>query len=325
MVPLKISPQALEDFSKKYRGARVLLTGGTGFLGKRIAPALEQAKCEVFRIGTKDCDLRDYRQVLACFSKKYDLVIHGAAVQGGLEFILSNPTRIFVENQLIHTNIISACEKYPPKKLIGIGTSCSYPGNQSDMREDDFWNGRLEESVFTYGFTKKALYVGQYALYQEKKIPGAHIVLNNLYGPEDNVDPLHAHAVVMLIAKFHQAKKNGTPVSVWGDGSAERELLYIDDAVEGILRGLTVLDDRFELLNIATGRSTKIKALAETIAEVYGYHNIFYDVSKPAGAKLKSLSHRKCREMLHWIPETSLEEGIRNTVKWYEDAFGGGS
>lgn len=316
MKELNISSNLLQDFSKVFKGSKVLITGGTGFLGSRLALALEQARCAVTAIGSKEVDLRDLKQTLKLFSKRFDIVIHTAAVQGGLEFILANQAKIFLDNQHIHTNVIDACLKYPPQKLIGIGSSCAYPGNQSNLKEEDFWNGILEESVFTYGFTKKTLYVGQYSLFKEIKLRGAHLVLNNLYGIGDNFDPAHSHVVAALIKKFAEAKEKNKTVNIWGDGSAQREVLYVDDATEGTLRAIMKIDG-FELLNIANGKPVTIKELVEIISKVFDYHNFHFDTTKPTGATRKSLSPGKCSALLGWLPSTSLEEGIKKTVMWY--------
>lgn len=307
----------LEDFSRSYKGKKFLVTGGTGFLGKGLVEVLSEAGCEVTSVGSRECDLRDSEQVIDLMAKRYEVVIHAAAVQGGLEFILSKPTEIFVDNQTIHTNLIKACKEFPPKKLIGIGTSCSYPGNYSDLREENFWNGPLEESVLSYGYTKKSLFVGQYALYREIHLPGAHVVLNNLYGPGDHFEPTQAHVIAALIDKFYRAKMANAAVCIWGDGSAEREFLFVDDAVEGVIRTIMSINQGFELLNIAHGRATKIRELVGTIARVFDYHHISYDTSKPTGARLKSLNSERCVAVLGWKPETELEDGIRKTVDWY--------
>lgn len=316
MKELNISQKLLKNFSKKYKTTKILITGGTRFLGKRLALILKETGCNVFPVGSKEIDLRDVNQTIKLFENNFDIVIHCAAVQGGLEFILSCPTQIFIDNQMINNNILNACFLYPPKKLIGIGSSCSYPGNQADMKEDNFWSGRLDESVFTYGFTKKALYVGQYALYKEFKIPGAHLVLGNMYGIDDNFHPKHSHVVASLIRKFSEAKKNKTIVSVWGDGSAQREFLYIDDAVEGILRALLKIDG-FELLNIANGMLTNIGKLVKIISYFFDYDNYLFDTTKPIGAKRKSLNPEKCLSILNWVPSTNLEDGIEKTIEWF--------
>jgi len=316
MADMVKAPDFLKDFSKTFKRSRILITGGTGFLGQRLALVLKSLDCSVTAVGSQEADLRDADQARELFSRRFDIVIHAAAVQGGLEFILSKPAKIFLDNQQINTNIINACYKYPPQKLIGIGSSCAYPGNRLLLQEEDFWNGRMEESVFSYGFTKKTLYVGQYSLFKEIGLKGAHLVFNSLYGIGDNFDPKYSHVVAALIKKFSEAKKKKTPVIIWGDGNAEREVLYVDDAVEGIIRAIMKIDG-FELLNIGNGRSFTIKKLAEIIASVFNYHNLRFDAKKPTGAVLKSLSPKKCAALLGWVPCTGLEDGIRKTVSWY--------
>ena len=313
-----ISSSLLKNFSKKYKNSKILVTGGTSFLGNRIRIALQQVECDILFVGSKQCDLRDEQKTLDLFSNNFDIVIHAAAIQGGLGYILSNPTKIFIDNMKIHTNVIKACALNLPKILIGIGSSCSYPGNRSDMKEDEFWDGILDESVLSYGFTKKSFFIGQYNLFKEFKISGAHLVLNNMYGPNDNFDPEHAHVVADLIRKFFQAKKDGTAVHIWGDGNAEREFLFVDDAVEGILRSILFLDG-FTLLNVAHGIPTKIQELVAILCEVFNYSNIKFDDNKPIGAKRKSLNSAKCKNILGWIPSTHLKDGIKETVKWYKN------
>ena len=316
MNELNISSNLLENFSKNFKGSSVIITGGTRFFGKTLSLALSDSGCKVTAIGTNDFDLRDQNQALDLFSKRFDYCIHAAAVQGGLEFILSHPTKIFLDNLLIHTNVIKACAQFPPKKLISIGSSCAYPGNRSDLKEEEFWDGRLEESVFTYGFTKKTFFVGQYALFKEFQIPGAHLVFNNMYGPHDNFDPDHSHVIAALIAKFFQSKNDQSKVDIWGDGTAEREFLFVDDAVEAILRTLMMVEG-FELINIADGQPYKIKELVDALISAFEYDNIHYDASKPTGANLKSLNPKKCQELLQWVPQMKLEDGIQKSVEWY--------
>ncbi|MAT10610.1 MAG: hypothetical protein CMM02_06340 [Rhodopirellula sp.] len=304
--------------TKDYKN--ILVTGGSKFLGYTISNYLKNNDLKFDAVSTLDCDLKDNNEVYKLFKNNYDLIIHCAAVQGGLGFISTEQTKVFLDNIKIHSNIIEQCINKPPRMFIGIGSSCMYPGNKENMMEADIWNGKMSESVLTYGFTKKLLMLGQSCLFKEYNISGSHVILNNLYGPHDNFDEQSAHVIADLIRKFREAKKLNNPVNVWGDGSAKREFLYIDDAVTGIFKTIETINE-FDVINICSGKTNSIMEIVNILSKIFDYSNINFDISKPTGAKIKGLNPEKMISLLKWKPIVDIESGLRKTVEWYQEKY----
>jgi GDP-L-fucose synthase len=310
----------IEKFASKYK--QVLITGGTGFLGKNLVPKLEEAGVHVVATG-RDYDLTNWDKTKELFNlKKYDLIIHAAAFQGAGDFTLLYPADQFYKNNLIHTHALEAWKQYQPQaRLIGIGSTCSYPGNLPVLSEDDYFTGPLHPSVETYGLTKCVMQQGIKAYKQQYGLNGTTVAFATLFGPHDEFDITRSHVVSALVQKFCDAVKNGdSEVEVWGDGTQQRELIYIDDQIDGLL--MTCAYDG-ALINIGSGKETKISNLAETIKRLSGFTGeIIYNTDRFVGVKRKVLDITKAKKSFGWTVDNkmhSLEEALAKTIAWYRE------
>tara|TARA_R100000808_G_scaffold18543_1_gene40617 strand:- start:836 stop:1768 length:933 start_codon:yes stop_codon:yes gene_type:complete len=308
----------MKDFNYK----NVLITGGTGFLGKNIVPYLESNGVEVTATG-RNYDLTQWDYAKKLFTlKEYDLIIHGAAFQGAGDFTLRYPADQFFKNNLIHTHALELWKRHQPNaRFVGIGSTCSYPGNLPVLSEDDYFQGPLHPSVEIYGLTKCAMQQGIKAYKKQYGLKGTTVVFATLYGPHDEFDISRSHVVSALVQKFCDAVDSGAPeVEVWGDGTQTRELIYIDDQIAGLLM---TCDYEGDLINIGTGYEISIRELAETIKRLSGYTgNIFYNTNRFVGVKKKVLNIDKAKELFGWTVDnrmTSLEEGLMKTINWYRE------
>lgn len=300
---------------------RILLTGGSGFLGRHI---IEQAKArghQVLAPRSSQMNLETMEGVDSYLSGvikregPIDCIIHSAAHYGGIGIIQSEPAAVFHRNAQMGLNAFEICRRFDIKKIIPIGSACSYPGYlQGDLKEENFWDGKLHESVEAYGFSKKILLVGQKAYFKQHGLESNHLVLTNLYGPHDVFTEYRSHVLAALIKKFTDAKDH---VTLWGDGSPIREFIYVGDAAEAIVRAVDLSHDP-DPINIGTGVGTSIKELALLIAKYSNFKGeITWDTSKPNGAVRKVLDIRRMKEKLGWEPRHALEDGIKKTFDWY--------
>lgn len=305
---------------RSIHGKRFLITGGTGFLGKNLKEVLKDlgAKCVVFG---REYDLRYEETAYKIMNlAEYDYIIHAAVLQGASDWPLRHKAEQYDANIRIHSNVL----KYwhiccPDAKFIGIGSSCSYPGDKSVLYESEYWSGKVHESVDVYGMTKRMMTSGIEAYKDQYGLKGTTVVFATLYGEHDCYDLDKAHVVAALIRKFVEAERDNLPtVEVWGDGMQTRELIYVKDQIKGLLR---VLDYEGEIINIGTGVSHTIRELAETISDVVGYNGkIEYNPDKFVGIRHKVLNIDKAKEMYGWTTNVkigTLKHGIENTVKWY--------
>lgn len=297
----------------------ILLTGGSGFLGRHIVESAKSKKYSVLSPSSKNCNLLDLNHASNYLSSvgNIDVIIHSAAYYGGIGINQAEPAKIFSINTSMAINIFELAKIYKIKKVVVVGSACAYPGYlDGDLQEVNFWNGPLHDSVEAYGFSKKTQLVAQKAYFKQYGIESNHLILTNLYGPHDVFTEYRSHVVSALIKKFTDAKEN---VVLWGNGSPIREFLYVEDAADIITK---VIDVKHSLdpVNIGTGVGTSIKQLADLVGDYTNFKGkIEWDTTKPNGTARKVLDVSKMREQLNWYPQWSLQDGLRKTIQWYLD------
>lgn len=300
-------------------GERVFLTGGRGFLGRRLLEALESRGFEVIALGRPEFDLMDFNSTLRALQRcRPRIVVHSAAYYGGLGINIHEPANLFHRNVLMAVNLLEACARVGVERFVSIGSACAYPADVSgDMREEDYWSGPLHPSVEAYGFSKKVQIVGVNAYKKQYGMSGLFPQLANLYGEHDVFSEYRAHVVSAMIKRYVDAVLRGEKRIVnWGTGNPIREFMYVGDAAEAVAR---LIDSGYEgLINVGTGIGTTIRELASLIARHAGFDGeVVWDTSKPDGVMRKVLDVSKMVKVLGWRPPTSLDEGIRRTVEWY--------
>jgi GDP-L-fucose synthase len=305
------------------RGKSFFVTGGTGFLGKNMAPFLTNLGADVTVIGSKfDLATRSgAERAFKTFNKRYDYIIHAAAVQAAGDWPLKHKAEQYDLNLQIHTNTFAMWQRYQPQaKMIGIGSSCSYPATKEVLKESEYWDGPMHDSVDIYGFTKKAVSVGIEAYKSQYGLKGTTVIFATLYGPHDHFDPEKSHVVSALVKKFVDARHANEPtVEVWGDGTQTRELIYVEDQIKGLL---AVLDYEGSIINIGTGIAMSVRELAETLKALSHYKgNIIYNTNKFVGIKRKVLDISLAKERYGWttdVPLDTLENNLVKTISYYE-------
>lgn len=309
--------------SEGLAGLRVMVTGGGGFLGRRVVDRLNTTGAEaIFVPRSVEYDLRSREGIdRALTDGRPDLVIHLAAVVGGIGANRENPGRFFYDNAIMGIQLMEQARLAGVAKFVTIGTVCAYPKfTPVPFHEEDLWNGYPEETNAPYGMAKKMLLVQGQAYREQYGFNVIHLIPVNLYGPGDNFDPASSHVIPALIKKCVDARDSGAShIDVWGTGTASREFLYVDDAAAGIV----LAAERYkgaEPVNLGVGREITIRELAETIVALTGFTGeIHWDASKPDGQPRRALDTSRAREGFGFEAKTSFEEGLRTTVAWYQD------
>jgi GDP-L-fucose synthase len=310
----------MSDF---FKDKCVVVTGGAGFLGQYVVRNLEERGCtRIFVPKIEDYDLRDQNTIIHMYEEsRPDIVIHLAAVVGGIGANRANPGKFFYDNAVMGIQLIEYARRFGVKKFVCIGTICAYPKfTPVPFKEEDLWNGYPEETNAPYGLAKKMLLVQLQAYRQQYGLNGIYLLPVNLYGPGDNFDPETSHVIPSLIRKCFEANERGdTFVVVWGDGSPTREFLYVEDAAEGILLA-TERYDKSEPVNLGSSFEISIKDLSETITRLTGFQGkIVWDRTKPNGQSRRMLDTSRAQREFGFRAIISFELGLSKTITWYHE------
>ncbi len=312
----------MQNTNSQFPYRKVVVTGGAGFLGRFIVDRLEAfPNVEVVVPRSREYNLVNGDDVRRLLSKtKPDLVIHLAAVVGGIGANQKNPGKFFYENLMMGTQLIEQSRLLGVEKFVALGTVCAYPKfTPTPFREDDLWNGYPEETNAPYGLAKKMMLVQAQSYRQQYGFNAIFLLPANLYGPGDNFDLETSHVIPALIRKFVEARDAGASfVEAWGTGKASREFLYVSDCANAVVRAAAIYNDS-EPMNIGTGSEIAIGELAEMIARLTRFTGeIRWRADKPDGQPRRRLDVSRAREKLGFEAQVPLEEGLRRTIEWYE-------
>ncbi|HYC60605.1 MAG TPA: GDP-L-fucose synthase [Thermoanaerobaculia bacterium] len=304
-----------------WKTRRVFLTGGGGFLGGFIRARLEREQPEaILAPRASELDLRKPQAVRYYLARhKPNLVIHAAAVVGGIGANRVHPGKFFYENAVMGIHLIEEARRAGVEKLVCLGTICAYPKfTPVPFHEDDLWNGYPEETNAPYGIAKKALLVQLQSYRDEYGFNGVYLLPVNLYGPRDNFDLETSHVIPAMIRKFIDAQERGErSVTLWGDGSPTREFLYVEDAADGIVRA-SELYDGAEPVNLGRDEEISIRDLATMIAAKTGFAgDLEWDVTKPNGQPRRRLDVTRAAQRFGFRAGTSMDEGLMKTIDWF--------
>jgi len=303
---------------------KVLVTGGTGFVGHHLREELARRGVSFFAFGKKQFDLTCWEQAEMVFKNNQDadLILHLACFQAAGEFPARHTAEQFFINNLINNHALEAWRKCIPRaKFIGIGASCAYPSSAQAMTEDKIFDGPIHGSVYAYGATKRMLYTGILAYNDQFKLNGSYVVPAAMFGEHDDFDEATAHVPGALIGRFVRAVKLNLPeVEIWGDGSQVRDFMDVKDFVRGLL-DLAPLLER-DAVNLAPGCGKTIKELALTVSEAANYRGkVVFNASRYTGAKEKYVDAAKLRDKYKMEISNDLAFGIRRTVEWFSEKF----
>jgi GDP-L-fucose synthase len=301
---------------------KILITGGTGFLGTSLQAELRKRGHEVVALG-RDLDLSSLQTTLGKFRfENPNVIIHAAALCGGIGANREQPGTFFAENARMNLNAVDAANilmiQGNLRKFVGLGSVCLYPKfTPVPFKEEDLWNGYPEETNAPYGMAKKMLMMQIQTYREEWGFPGIFLIPTNLYGPYDHFGLKSSHVIPALIRKFEHAKTTGSSVELWGTGTASREFLYVKDAAIGIAEA-TERYDSLEPINLGAGFEITIKDLAELIAKLIGYDGeIKWNTSMPDGQPRRCLDVSRAEKYFGFKATTPFEDGLKKTIDWY--------
>ena len=305
---------------------KVLVVGSNGFLGKHVKAQLNKAnKYNILEITGKDhIDITHYVALDDYLSEfKPDVIINCAAFVGGISYGYKYPARMLYENSIMAINLYKLSLEHKVEKLINPISNCAYPGQLTTYKEEQFFDGPPDRSVYNYGISKRLYVQLGNSFYDENNFSSVNVVISNMYGPHDHFDIERSHALGAIIKKVFDAKKeNFKKVEIWGTGKPIREWLYVEDGAEALVRSIA-LESGHHFFNVGVERGISIIELAETIKDKFGWDGEFeLDTSKPDGVLEKKVDGSYGQKKLGWIPETNLNEGIQTTIDWYINEYG---
>lgn len=301
------------------------MTGGAGFLGRHVIEKLKLFDdVEIFIPRSRDYDLIEKIDIVRMLEvSQPDLVIHLAAVVGGIGHNQKNPGKFFYDNLMMGAQLIEQSRLYGVKKFVATGTVCSYPKfTPVPFKEEDIWNGYPEETNAPYGLAKKMMLVQSQSYREQYGFNSIFLLPANMYGPVDNFDLETSHVIPALIRKCVEARRQDKPyVEAWGSGDASREFLYVEDCAEAIVKAAASYDSS-DPINLGNGREIKIKDLVALIVELTKFQGeVRWQSDKPDGQPRRQLDTTRAFERFGFQARTSLEDGLRKTVDWYERNF----
>ena len=295
---------------------KVLVTGSSGFLGRNLLPFLQKKGVEVTAITSKDCDLTDAASLSTIPLKEYDHIFHLAAWTQAGDFCLHHSGEQWIINQQINTNILTWWKIYcPAARMITFGTSVSY-ATENDLKEEKYLQGIPSDKFYAYAMTKRMLLVGLQSLNKQFGMEYLYVIPSTLYGPNYHLDDRQMHFIFDLIRKILRGKIHDEPVILWGDGKQRRELVYVHDFVQTLLK----LNERSsnDYFNIGAGEDYSIREFAQAICSIVGFDigKVQYDITGYVGAKSKILNIQKVRGIIP-LENTPLVEGLKQTINWF--------
>ena len=300
---------------------RVVVTGGGGFLGSHVVERLHANGCRHVSVPrSRSFDLRDRSAIQRLYAEAHpDMVIHLAAVVGGIGANQASPGRFFYDNAIMGLQLMEEARRFGVSKFVGVGTICEYPAHTpAPFVESDLWNGYPEETNAPYGLAKKMLLVQGQAYRAQYGFDAIHLLPTNLYGPGDSFDLERGHVIPALIRKCLEAKDRGaSEIVLWGDGSPTREFLYVEDAAEGIV----LAADQYAgagPVNLAGGGEISVRELAHLVASEVGYEGaVVWDRSRPNGQPRRWVDGGLAKRLFGFEARTPLRDGLRRTIAWY--------
>ena len=300
----------------------VLVTGGNGFLGSRLIEMLKSYNPKsIFSPSSNEFDLRS-QENCKHVTKNIDIVFHLAAHVGGIGLNKEKPGELFYDNILMGTYLLDEARKNNVEKFVTLGTMCSYPRDTSQpIKEEYLWDGYPEHVTASYGLAKKMQIVQSLAYKEQYDFDSITVFVTNLYGPFDNFDTNSGHVIPSIISKISNAKKLGhTFVELWGDGTPSRDFLYCDDAAKGLILAAEKYD-KTEPLNLGSGEETNIENLVKMIMKLMDVNlDIHWNVNMPNGQPRRCVSFEKALQEIGFEPKTSLEEGLKKTIEWFNSS-----
>lgn len=311
--------------STEFPYQRIVVTGGAGFLGRFVVEKLRAfAGVEIFVPRSREYNLIEKDDIVRMYEEtRPDLVIHLAAVVGGIGHNQKNPGKFFYDNLMMGVQLIEQARLHGIKKFVATGTVCAYPKFMPvPFKEDEIWNGYPEETNAPYGLAKKMMLVQSQAYREQYGFNSIFLLPANLYGPGDNFDLETSHVIPALIRKCVEARRSGAQfIEVWGSGSPSREFLYVEDCAEGIVKAAATYNESVPV-NLGNGREIVIKDLVETIARLSEFKGeIRWQTDKPDGQPRRQLDVTRAFEKFGFKATTSFEEGLKKTIDWYERNF----